>query len=133
MISSIDDLIDLHIQGGAPFTVILALLLVINFLLFIYSLILIIIKGSANPFLLEWIKQIGGLAAAWGTFSTITGLFFAFDAIGTAGYIIPFQVISGGMKVALITILYGQFIFSLSIVAYIILKLINQHLSITVK
>jgi MotA/TolQ/ExbB proton channel family len=125
------DLIDLHIQGGLPFTIVLAFLLMLNGLLFIITLILTIIKKKVNPLLLQWIKHIGGFAAAFGTFSTILGLFFAFSAIEAEAVIVPFQVISGGMKVALLTILYGLWIFSLSMLAYILFRFIDHRISLT--
>ena len=72
---------------------------------------------------LEAVKHIGGLAVAFGTFGTLFGLLFAFDALESSKEIIPFQVIMGGLKVALINVLYGLIIFCISMLAYIILKL----------
>ncbi len=117
----------LHFEGGPPFMVPLSLLFVLNMGIFIYILIAIIQKKQFNPKWLEAIKQVGGLAAAYGAFGTILGLFFAFDALEAMKEMIPLQVIMGGLKVGLITVLYGLFIFCLSFLAYIILKLTSQN------
>ncbi|MBK5280264.1 MAG: MotA/TolQ/ExbB proton channel family protein [Bacteroidia bacterium] len=117
----------LHIEGGPPFMFPLLLLFVINIGIFIYILISLIQKKQFNPKWLEAIKQIGGLAAAYGTFGTLIGLFFAFDALEEMEEMIPLQVIMGGLKVALVTVLYGLIIFCLSLLAYIILKLASRN------
>lgn len=77
---------------------------------------------------LEAIKQIGVLAAVFGSLGTIIGLFAAFDALEGMKEVLPFQVIMGGMKVAVITVIYGLFIFCLSMLAYILLKLSSKTL-----
>ncbi len=117
----------LHIQGGPFYMFPLLLLFVLNICIFIYVLIAVLQKKQFNLKWLEAIKQIGGLAAAWGTYSTIIGLFYAFDALENSKDVIPFQVIMGGLKVAVITVLYGLIIFCLSLLAYIILKLVSQN------
>ena len=117
----------LHIEGGPPYMLPLLLLLILNIGIFIYILIAMIQKKQFNPKWLEALKQIGGLAAAYGTFGTLIGLFFAFDALEAMEVMIPLQVIMGGLKVALITVLYGLTIFCLSLLAYIILKLASRN------
>ena len=117
----------LHIEGGPPYMFPLLLLFVLNIGIFIYILITMIQKKPFNPKWLEAIKQIGGLAAAYGTFGTLIGLFFAFDALEALEVMIPLQVIMGGLKVALVTVLYGLIIFCLSLLAYIILKLVSRN------
>ena len=118
---------NLHIEGGLTYMFPLSFLFLVNICIFTYVLIAVIQKKQFNPNWLEAIKQIGGLAAAWGTFSTIIGLFYAFDALEASKDIIPFQVIMGGLKVAVITVLWGLIIFCLSLLAYIILKLARRN------
>ncbi|MEK6781361.1 MAG: MotA/TolQ/ExbB proton channel family protein [Bacteroidota bacterium] len=119
--------LSLHFEGGPPFMFPLLLLFVLNIGIFIYILIAMIQKKPFNPKWLEAIKQIGGLAAAYGTFGTLIGLFFAFDALEALEVMIPLQVIMGGLKVGLVTVLYGLIIFCLSLLAYIILKLASRN------
>ena len=76
-----------------------------------------------NPKWMEAIKHVGGFAAAVGTFGTLMGLFMAFNALEHSEQVIPFQVIMGGLKVALINVLYGLIVFLISMVCYIVLKL----------
>ncbi|HWA34036.1 MAG TPA: MotA/TolQ/ExbB proton channel family protein [Cyclobacteriaceae bacterium] len=117
---------DLNVQGGRPFMYVLNLLLMVNTVLILYVITVFSLGKNVDPRLIETIKQIGGLAAAWGTWSTILGLFYAFDAIEGSKEIIPFPVIAGGLKVAVITVLYGLIIFCHALVAYIGLNLTRQ-------
>jgi hypothetical protein len=117
---------ELNIQGGYPFMIPLNFLFVANMGLIAYAILTYIQEKQLNPKWLEGIKQIGGLAAAWGTWSTIIGLFFAFDAIEASKDVIPFPVICGGLKVAVITVLYGLIIYCHSLLGYIGLNLSRQ-------
>lgn len=121
--------VNFHIEGGTFFMVPLTLLFTINIFIFFHVLSAIIRKKAIHANWLESIKQIGGLAAAWGTWSTIIGLFQAFDAIENAKDVIPFPVICGGLKVASLTVLYGLAIYCLSLLAYIILKIWTSRTS----
>ena len=109
----------------------LALLLLINLGLIGFVILRTIQKKRINSRVLELIRQLGGLALAWGVFSTVVGLFFAFGALEEMKDTVPFEVIMGGLKVALITALYGMIIFIISLVAYIGLKMINKNSVIT--
>lgn len=122
-------LIDLHIDGGTIFTIPLLLMLVTNIGIIFFLLFAQIKKKQFNTKWLEAIKQIGSLAAGWGTLSTTVGLFQAFDAIERTKEMWPIQIIMGGLKVALITVNYGLFIFCVSLLSYILFKLTAKDLS----
>ena len=62
---------------------------------------------------------------AFGAFGTLVGLFFAFGALEAMKETLPFNVISGGLKVALIAVLYGLIVYIITLIAYIILKLLK--------
>jgi hypothetical protein len=117
---------DLHIEGGIFFTFPLFLMLAANFSILVYLVIAQVQKKQLSTKWLEAVKQIGGLAAAWGLLSTIIGLFGAFDALEAMKEMAPQQMIMGGLKVAVITAIYGLSIFCLSMLAYIILKLTSS-------
>ena len=119
-------LIDLHIEGGIQFMTPLSLLFVSNMLIFAYIFFSLIQRRQFHLKWLEAIKQIGSLAAVWGVSGTIIGLFQAFDALEAMKEMIAFQILMGGLKVAVITAIYGLIIFCLSMVAYIILKLVSS-------
>ncbi len=77
-------------------------------------------KKSLSEKALMLLKQIGGLALAWGAFATLAGFFQALGALEEAKDTIPFPVICGGLKVALITVLYGFLVYMISLAAYIV-------------
>jgi MotA/TolQ/ExbB proton channel family len=114
---------ELYTSGGTIWMHPLTLCLIAIICLVVYIIILQFQKRQIQTMFTEAIKQIGVLALAWGTFSTIAGFFQAFGALEEIKEMLPFQVIMGGMKVALITALYGLIVFILSMLAYIILKL----------
>jgi len=120
---------EIHLVGGMQFMAPLTLILLINLGLIGFVLFAIIQKKSTNSKTLELIRQLGGLALAWGVFSTVVGLFFAFGALEEMKDTVPFEVIMGGLKVALITALYGMIIFLISLVAYIGLNFLNKNAS----
>ena len=64
----------------------------------------------------------GIFAAVFGIFGQCIGLFQAFMAIEAAGDISP-AMIFGGLKVSMITTLYGIFIFLISFLIWFLLKL----------
>ncbi len=120
---------DIYVSGGAPFMHLLSLILFTNLGLIIFVLISKLQKKNFNRNLLEAIRQLGGLALAWGVFSTVVGLFFAFDDLAGMKETLPLYVIMGGLKVALITILYGLIIFMISLISFIGLKSMKDNAS----
>ncbi len=104
----------------------LSILLTINIGLVIYSIFRLSQKRDVSKFV-EAVRQIGVLAAVFGAASTILGLFQAFGALSRGNQVWPFQVIMGGMRVAVITAMYGLFIFCFSLLSYIILKLASKN------
>jgi hypothetical protein len=117
------NLLDTYRAGGVEYMHPLTLLLLCNLAIIIYIVISRSKKKVIGSKWLEAIKHISGLAVAFGTFGTLFGLFMAFDVLESSEQVIPFQVIMGGLKVALINILYGLIIFFISMLTYIILKL----------
>ena len=70
---------DIYVAGGSFFMHPLTLILLINLGLIIFVIITRLQKKKLGKNILEAIRQLGGLALAWGVFSTVVGLFFAFD------------------------------------------------------
>ena len=120
---TMSNLIDTYIAGGVEFMHSITLLFLFNLAVIAYIIISHLKKKSVDAKWIETIKHVGGLAVAFGTFGTLAGLFFAFDALEAAKEIIPFQVIMGGLKVGLITILYGLIVFFISMIVYVAMKL----------
>jgi hypothetical protein len=116
-------LIDTYIAGGVEYMHPLTLLFLTNLGILGYFIFLKA-KGSVRD--LKWveaIKHVSGVALAFGTFGTLVGFFQAFNALEHMDTVLPFQVIMGGLKVALINILYGLIIYFISMVCYIVLRL----------
>jgi hypothetical protein len=117
------NLIDTYIAGGVEYMHLITLLFLFNVGVIAYVIINHLKKNAIDAKWIETIKHIGGIAVAVGTFGTLAGLFMAFNALEASKEIIPFQVIMGGLKVALINILYGLIIFFFSMLAYVTMKL----------
>jgi len=100
-------MLELFIIGGPLFMGLLTI-----------ELVFLIIAAWKAP---AWTKEIGLLALITGILSTLLGITQACDAIEQAGDI-PMPVIAGGMKVALITVIYGGLIYVVSLIIRIIHK-----------
>jgi hypothetical protein len=116
-------MLDLHIEGGPTFMIPLTLLLLTNLGIIFF----VLVSKQTKTFLLEAIWHIGWLALVWGIFSTIIGFYQAFGDLSTMKEPLPLYIIMGGLKVALITALYGLIIFLISLLAYMSLKIANRN------
>ncbi len=118
---------ELYIAGGVEYMHAVSLPFIINLVLIVLVIFQLAQKKEVNEKWVEAGKQLGTLALALGVFGTTVGLFQAFDALENSKDVIPFQVIMGGLKVAIITLLYGLIAFCISLTAYIILKLLSHQ------
>ena len=118
---------DFYVSGGVEYMHVMTFILLLNMALIIYVAFFNAQKKVIHDKWIETIKQLGGFALAWGAFSTLVGLFQAFDSLASMKEVVPFQVIMGGLKVALITVLYGFCVFHFSIFAVIILRLTRKE------
>ena len=110
---------ELHSAGGVPFMIPMDITLVLIFFLILYAVICQKILGrTIHPNWTRLINELGRFALAYGTFSSLVGFFFAFGAIEESTEIIPLNVIAGGLRVGLITVLYGFGILLLALLAY---------------
>lgn len=98
----------LFIEGGATFMAILTVLLVGIFF-----------AAWKAP---RWVKEIGAFAMAFGFFSLLLGLRQMFAYIQTVEGPVSANIICGGLKVALIPVLYGVIIYLVSLVVRVIQK-----------
>ena len=118
---------EMHLVGGVEWVTPITLLLLVDNGIVLYIIFSRIRKKEVSHRLLESVKQVGGLAAAFGTLGTLAAFFMAFNALEASQEIIGFQIIMGGMKVALITVIYGLLVFCLSLIAYILLKVTSKN------
>lgn len=120
-------LYSMHVQGGMEYMSPLSFLFVINLAIAAYIVYSLIKKNVFNTRWLEAFRQIGMLILALGVFGTVVGFLQMFDALEATKETLPLNVISGGVKVALLTVIYGLALFSITQTAYIILKIASER------
>lgn len=80
------------------------------------------LKEEAKKGDLDLIKSTGILALVTGVFAQLLGLFSAFNAIESAGSVSP-TILAIGLKVSMITTLYGVLILLISHLVWLFFKL----------
>ena len=109
-------MIDLFNMGG-PFMAILTLLLLIILAMAVYKAVQIsngnIKYATSFRHRLTYIKSLGVFTLVMGVLGQLLGLYQAFSVISQAGDVSP-AILAGGLKVSMITTLYGVIIFLLS-------------------
>lgn len=117
---------ELFYMGGTLFMGVLTVLLVILLAVTVYF-IMAISSGKASDKLnfthrLTYIKSLGLFIFITGILGQLVGLFEAFKAIEAAMDISP-AIMAGGLKVSMITTLYGMLIYLISIIIWFVLDL----------
>ncbi len=120
---------ELYVSGGASYMHPISLVFIITLGIIVFIIYRILVKKPVHPKWIEAVKQLGGLGLALGVFGTLVGFFQMFGALEETKELLPFQMIMGGTKVALINVLYGLLTFCFSLVAYILIKLQKPNLS----
>jgi len=83
------------------------------------------IKKEANLNDLALIKSIGLLAMVIGILGQLIGLFSAFQAIEQMGSVAP-AILAGGIKVSMITTMYGMIIYAVSLILWMASKSLRK-------
>lgn len=109
-------MVELFNMGGPLFMVILSLQLA-GVIIFSVRYIL---KNEKTQQDLDLIKSVGVFAAVTGILGQLIGLFDAFKAIEQMGSVAP-ALLAGGLKVSMITTIYGMIILFISYVIWLIL------------
>lgn len=125
-------MIDLYFQGGPLFMGLLSLI----FLALLITSGLAFFKSnstdekeqpSKNPIpFAKLIRHIGLLALVLGVFGQLIGLYQAFDAIQEMGSVAP-AMLAGGLKVSMISTLYGLLIYITSLLIWFVLKTLKKQ------
>jgi len=119
-------LLNRFLEGGALFMS----LILICLLLSIYFMARGFLSVKTNPVLsnkmLALINDSGILGLALGFFSAFLGLITGFDAIEASGNAEP-AILAGGIKVALLSPLFGLFTFVVSRVGMLLLRLLQKN------
>ena len=116
----------LFYMGGPLFMGILTILLLILLVLTVVF-VLYIVSGKAAGMAsfrhrLTYLKSVGLFTMITGILGQLIGLMMAFSAIEKASDISP-AIVAGGLKISMITTLYGISVYMLSIIIWFLLDL----------
>ena len=116
---------DRFLEGGALFMSLILICLLISIFFIVKSILKIKTDKEASKKILKHISDSGTLGLALGVMGAFLGLISAFDVLEASGAAEP-AIISGGLKVALLSPLFGLFTFSVSKLAILILRIIQK-------
>lgn len=111
-------MIDLFQMGGPLFMGILTL----QFLGVLFATFKYASSSEKTESDRDLIKSIGLLAMVTGVFGQLIGLFDAFKAIEMMGSVSP-AILMGGLKVSMISTLYGVLIFLISYIIWLVFRI----------
>ena len=113
------------LEGGALFMSLVLVCLLISIYFIVKSLLNIKTNIEISKKMLKHISDSGTLGLALGVTGAFIGLITAFDVLEATGEANP-SIIAGGLKVALLSPLFGLFTFSVSKLAILILRIIQK-------
>ena len=112
-------------EGGALFMSLILICLLTSVYFLVKSLLNIKTNIKISKKMLKHISDSGTLGLALGFMGAFLGLITAFDVLEATGEANP-SIIAGGLKVALLSPLFGLFTFSVSKLAILILRIIQK-------
>lgn len=107
----------LIMDGGPVFMIPILFMLILCIIIFVKALI-----SPKNEGLQSMLKEVGLLALIWGLIGQCIGLIGAFDAIESVGGV-AMDIIAGGIKITLLSALFGLAVFFIARVGAVILSL----------
>jgi len=118
-------LFDRFLEGGALFMSLILICLLMSIFFTVKSILKIKIDIEVSKKTLKHISDSGTLGLALGVMGAFLGLISAFDVLEASGAAEP-AIIAGGVKVALLSPLFGLLTFSFSKLAILILRIIQK-------
>tara|TARA_B110001454_G_scaffold143924_1_gene133632 strand:+ start:8 stop:421 length:414 start_codon:yes stop_codon:yes gene_type:complete len=112
-------------EGGALFMSLILICLLISIYFIVKSILNIKTNIEISKKMLKHISDSGTLGLALGVMGAFLGLITAFDVLEATGAAEP-SIVAGGLKVALLSPLFGLFTFSVSKLAILILRIIQK-------
>jgi len=112
-------------EGGALFMSLILICLLTSIYFLVKSLLNIKANIKISKKMLKHISDSGTLGLALGFMGAFLGLITAFDVLEATGEANP-SIIAGGLKVALLSPLFGLFTFSVSKLAILILRIVQK-------
>ena len=113
------------IEGGALFMSLILICLLISVYFIFKSIKNIKTNNDVSIKMLKHINDSGILALTLGFLGAFLGLIAAFDVLEATGQAAP-HIIAGGLKVALLSPLFGLFTFVISRIAILCLRIIQK-------
>ena len=108
-------------EGGPMFMYTTLFILIVIIALLIRGFI----KPNTRPKTITLVSSISLFVLVWGFLGQMLGLISAFDAIEAAGDISP-SILAGGLKVAILSPLFGMIVFLIARIGIIILNLLKK-------
>jgi flagellar motor component MotA len=118
-------LFDRFLEGGALFMSLILFCLLMSIFFTVKSILKIKTDKEVSKKILKHISDSGTLGLALGVMGAFLGLISAFDILEASGAADP-AIIAGGLKVALLSPLFGVFTFLVSKLAILILRIIQK-------
>ena len=118
-------LFDRFLEGGALFMSLILICLLMSIFFTVKSILKIKTDKEVSKKILKHISDSGALGLALGVMGAFLGLISAFDVLEASGAAEP-AIIAGGVKVALLSPLFGLLTFSFSKLAILILRIIQK-------
>ena len=118
-------LFDRFLEGGSLFMSLILICLLMSIFFTVKSILKIKTDKEVSKKILKHISDSGTLGLALGVMGAFLGLISAFDVLEASGAAEP-AIIAGGLKVALLSPLFGLFTFLVSKLAILILRIIQK-------
>ena len=118
-------LINRFMEGGALFMSLILICLLISIYFIFKSVLNIKTNRDVSIKMLKHISDAGLLALTLGVLGAFLGLISAFDALEASGQAEP-SILAGGIKVALLSPLFGLFTLAVARLAILVLRILQK-------
>ena len=113
------------LEGGALFMSLILICLLTSIFFTVKSLMNLKKSVEISKKMIKHINDSGSLGLGLGVMGSFIGLITAFDAIEATGGAEP-SILAGGLKVALLSTLFGLFTYSISKLSVLVLSIIQK-------
>ena len=113
------------LEGGALFMSLILICLLLSIYFMVKSFLTLNTNKETSKRMLKHIGDSGTLGLALGVLGAFIGLITAFEVIEATGGAAP-SIIAGGLKVAILSPIFGLFTFSFAKLSILVLRLIQQ-------
>ena len=113
------------LEGGALFMSLILICLLTSIFFTVKSLMNLKKSVKISKKMIKHINDSGSLGLGLGVMGSFIGLITAFDAIEATGGAEP-SILAGGLKVALLSTLFGLFTYSISKLSVLVLSIIQK-------